>query len=158
MSKNNGKKSGSAVVFWLGIKKKILRRWCQLKKETPALRYVDMVNGNIPGNAFKIGPRSKRVEKRLAYLYSQASRTKANLNMSGSHSKRFEDEGKVAKVSILKSDVISAEKWEPSLSIMERILKEAKEEIGQWRKKYQNLQEENKNYTMKCLQRSQVKM
>ena len=99
-----------------------------------------MVNGNIPGNAFKIGPRSRRVEKRLTYHYSEASRTKANLNRSGSRSKRFEDEEKYTKVSILKSDVISAEKWETSLSIMEGVMKESKEEIGQWRKKYQNLQ------------------
>ena len=136
------RQGGSEVVFWLGIRKKVLRRWCQLKKETPGLKYVDMVNGNIPGNAFKIDPESKRVEKRLTYHCSQASSAKANLNRSGSLSKRFEDEEKVIKVSILKSDVISVEKWEASLSMMERRLKEAKEEIGQWREKYQNLEKE----------------
>ena len=64
------------------------------------------------------------------------------MNRSGSRSKRFEDEEKIIKVSILKSDVISVEKWETSLSVMERRLKEAKEEIGQWREKYQNLEKE----------------
>ena len=108
----------SEVVFWLGIRKKVLRRWSQLKKETPGLKYVDMVNGNIPGNTFKIDPESKRVEQRLTYHCSQALTTKANLNRSGSHSKRFEDEEKIIKVSILKSDVISVEKWEASLSVM----------------------------------------
>ena len=93
-------------------------RWSQLKKETPGLKYVDMVNGNIPGNTFKIDPESKRVEQRLTYHCSQALTTKANLNRSGSHSKRFEDEEKIIKVSILKSDVISVEKWEASLSVM----------------------------------------
>ena len=63
------------------------------------------------------------------------------MNRSGSLSKRFEDE-EVIKVSILKSDVISVEKWKESLSMMERRLKEAKEEIGQWRVKYQNLEKE----------------
>ena len=70
------RQGGSEVVFWLGIRKKVLRRWCQLKKETPGLKYVDMVNGNIPGNAFKIDPESKRVEKRLTYHCSQASSAK----------------------------------------------------------------------------------
>ena len=41
-----------------------------------------------------------------------------------------------------KSDVISVEKWEAGLSMMERRLKEAEEEIGQWREKYQNLEKE----------------
>ena len=133
----------SKVVFWLGIRRKVLRRWCQLKKETPGLKYVDMVNGNIPGNTFKIDPECKRVEKRLTYHCSQALTTKANLNRSGSHSKRFEDEEKIIKVSILKSDVISVEKWEASLNVIEKRLKEAKEEIGQWQEKYQNLEKEN---------------
>ena len=50
-------------------------------------------------------------------------------------------------------------KWESSLSMMERRLKEAKEEIGQWSKKYQNSEKEKEElYTMKCLQRSPVSM
>ena len=122
---------GSEVVFWLGIRKKVLGRWCQLKKETPGLNYVDMVNGNIPENSFKTDPESKRVEKRLTYHYSQAASTKANLNRSGSHSQSLEEKEKVAKVSILKSKVIPVEKWEASLNMMEGRLKEAEEEIGQ---------------------------
>ena len=47
------------VVFWLGIRKKVLRRWCELQKETSGLKHVDMVNENIPGNTFKIDPESK---------------------------------------------------------------------------------------------------
>ena len=43
---------------------------------------------------------------------------------------------------MLKNDNISVEKWEATLSMMERRLKEAKEEIGQWRKKYQNSEKE----------------
>ena len=117
-----------------------------------------MVNGNSPGNTFKIDPENKKVEKRSTYHCSQASSTKANLSRTGSRSKRSEDEEKVIKVSILRSDVVSVEKWEASLSMMERRLKEAKEEIGQWGKKYQSLEKKKKNNTMKCLQRSQVSM
>ena len=47
------------VVFWLGIRRKVLRRWCKLQKETSGLKHVDMVNENIPGNTFKIDPESK---------------------------------------------------------------------------------------------------
>ena len=101
------------------------------KKEIPGLNYVDIVYGNIPGNSFKIDPESKGVEKPLTYHCSQASSRKDNLNRSGSHSKRLEEEEKVAKVSILKSKVIPVEKWEASLNMMEGRLKEAEEEIGQ---------------------------
>ena len=52
----------SEVVFWLGIRRKALSRWCQLQKETSGLKHVDMVNENIPRNTFKIDPESKRVE------------------------------------------------------------------------------------------------
>ena len=90
-----------------------------------------MVNGNIPGNTFKIDPESKRVlEKSLTYHCSQELSRKANLNRTRGTGvfKRFEDEEKVMEVSIiniiiLKSDVISVEKWEASLSMMERRLK-----------------------------------
>ena len=61
------RKGGSDVVFWLGIRKKALRRWCQLQKQTSGLKHVDMVNEKIPRNTFKIDPESKRVEKRLTY-------------------------------------------------------------------------------------------
>ena len=73
------------------------------------------------------------------------------MNRCGSRSKRFENEEKVMKVSILRSGVISVEKWEASLSMMERRLKEAKEEIGQWGEKYQNLEREKEELYNKIL-------
>ena len=39
-------------------------------------------------------------------------------------------------------------KWESSLSMMERRLKEAKEEIGHWSKKYQNSEKESTFFLM----------
>ena len=50
------------MVFWLGIRKRALRRWYQSHKGTSGLKHVDMVNENIPRNTFKIDPESKRVE------------------------------------------------------------------------------------------------
>ena len=52
------RQGGSEVVFWLAIRKKALRRWCQLQKGTSGLKHVDMVNENIPRNTFKIEPAS----------------------------------------------------------------------------------------------------
>ena len=59
------RQGGFEVVFWLGISKEALRRWCELQKETSGLKHVDMVIENIPRNTFKIDPESRRVEKRL---------------------------------------------------------------------------------------------
>ena len=151
------RQGGSEMVFGFGMRKKVLRRWSLLKKETPGHKHVDMVNENIPGNTFKIDPERMRLEKRLTYHRFQASSTIANLDRSGSRANGFEDEEKVIKVSFLKSDVISVEKWEAGLSMMERKLKEAEEEIGQWREKYKNLEKERVR-TVKCLQNSQVNM
>ena len=90
------------MVFWLGMKKKVLRRWYHLTKETPRHKHIDMVDENIPGNTFKIDPERMRVEKRSTYHRFQASSTIAKLDRSGSRSNGFEDEEKVIKVSFLK--------------------------------------------------------
>ena len=39
---------GSEVVFWLGIGKKVLRRWCQLKEETLVLSMLTWSMGTSP--------------------------------------------------------------------------------------------------------------
>ena len=122
-----------------------MRKWYQLKKETPGLRYIDIVNGNIPGNAFKIDPENKRVENRLTCHCSEAFIKKIGLNRSGSSSKRLQDEEKIIKVALLKTDIISVERWEASLTTMEKKLKEAKEEICQWKEKCQNLEKEKED-------------
>jgi len=42
---------GDDVVFWLAIKNATLKRWQKLKKETPVIAYIDMLNGIIHGQS-----------------------------------------------------------------------------------------------------------
>ena len=51
------------MVFRLGIRKKALRSWCKLQKETSGLKHVDMVNQNIPENTFQIDPAESKSRK-----------------------------------------------------------------------------------------------
>ena len=78
------RQGGSEVGFWLGIRKKALRRWYQSQKENSGLKLVDIVNENIPKNSFKIKPESKRVEKLWTYHCSlNISIQKKNLIQTG---------------------------------------------------------------------------
>ena len=45
---------GNEVLFWLAVKNAALMQWHKLKKDTPGLAYIDILNGIIPGHAFKI--------------------------------------------------------------------------------------------------------
>ena len=45
---------GDEVVFSLAIKNTALIQWHKLKKETPSIAYIDMLNGIIPDHALKI--------------------------------------------------------------------------------------------------------
>ena len=116
-----------------------------LKKKTLGMKYVDMLNGTIPGNAFKIDRESNRVESRLAIHCATAFKTRNRLNRSASAAKRKEQEEKNCKLAILKNDIITIEKWEASITLMEQKLKDAKEEISNWKKKYENLEKEKED-------------
>ena len=74
---------GNEVVFWLTIKNATLIQWHKLKKETPGFAYIDMLNGIIPGQAFKISRESDRIERRLSNRCSAATITNQTLNRKG---------------------------------------------------------------------------
>lgn len=77
------REGGNEVVFWLAIKNAALIQWHKLKKETPGIAYIDMLNGIIPGQAFKISRESDRIERRLSNRCSAASITNQTLNRKG---------------------------------------------------------------------------
>ena len=63
------------VVFSLAIKNTALIQWQKLKKGTPSIAHIDMLNGIIPGHALKISWESDRIEGRLLKHCSAASIT-----------------------------------------------------------------------------------
>ena len=97
------------------IKNTALIQWHKLKKETPSIAYIDMLNGIIPGHAFKISWESDWIEGRLPKYCSAASITNQILNRKGNCKNRKGHEEKLCRLTILKSKVISVEKWEVDL-------------------------------------------
>ena len=57
------REGGNEVVFWLAIKNAALIQWHKLKQETPGIAYIDVLNGVIPGQAFKISQESDQIEQ-----------------------------------------------------------------------------------------------
>ena len=102
-----------------------------------------MLNGTIPGNAFKIDRESNRMESLLTIHCATAFKTRIRLNRSASTAKRKEQEEKNCKLAISKNDI--TEKWEASITLMEQKLKDAKEEMSNWEKKYENLEKEKED-------------
>ena len=136
------REAGFEVVLWLGIRQKALIKWYEMKQRAEEFKYIDMPNGSIPANAFKIDRESKRIEDRLACYSAAAVSERNQLNRKGSLAKRREHENSICKVAILKNDIISIEHWESNLSPLEKRLNEAKEEVCNWRKKHDNLEKE----------------
>ena len=82
-------------MFWLAIKNAALIQWHKLKKETPGIAYIDLLNGSIPGQAFKISRDSDRIERQLSNRFYAASITNQTLNRIGNCKNRKEHEEKL---------------------------------------------------------------
>ena len=61
------REGGNEVVFSLAIKNTTLIQWHKLKKETPSISYINMLNEIIPGHALKI--RAQLFKGRLALAW-----------------------------------------------------------------------------------------
>lgn len=104
------REGGNEVVFWLAIKNAALIQWHKLKKEMPG-----MLNGIIPSHVFKISQESDQIEGRLPKRCSAASITNQTPNRKGNCKNRKGHEEKLCRLAILKSELISVEKWEVDL-------------------------------------------
>jgi len=142
---------GNDVVFWIGIQNVALIKWHKVKKETPALTYVDLLNGLIPGQAFKIDRNCERIESRLSGRCCAVSSIQQSLNRKGNSLKRKEHEKKIYRMVVLKSEVYSVERWEADINLMESKFKKAEEEICDWRRKFKDLEKEKEKLVEEML-------
>ena len=80
------RKKGREVLFWLQIKSECLAAWRRQLLDRPAGvgRYIDLVNLNMPGNAFRLNPSSMRLESRLYEIGNLAEAKRKTLNWNGS--------------------------------------------------------------------------
>ena len=142
------REGGNELVFSLAIKNTALIQWHKLKKETPCIAYIDMLNGIIPDHALKISGERDRIEGRLSKHCSVASIIDQILNRKGNFKNRKGHEEKLCRLTILKSKVIPLEKWEVDLCAIQSKLEK---EICNWKAKYENLVEEKEKLAEKML-------
>jgi len=63
------RENGNEVVFWLRIKQEAFSNWRREKLSgslPPGVLYIDLVNLSIPGDAFRLSRKSKRLETQLS--------------------------------------------------------------------------------------------
>ncbi len=101
---------GNDVVFWIGIQNEALIQWHKVKRVTPALTYVNLLNGLIPGHAFKIVRNCERIESRLSGRCCAVSCIQPSLNRTGNSLKRKQHGKNIYKLAVLKSEVYSVER------------------------------------------------
>lgn len=135
------------VIYFMSIRNAILFHWHNAKCAENS--YVDLLNSIIPDKSIKIKSSSKRVEDRLRYQCWQVSKHFKKLQIKGSTEKRARFIDEWSKVSILVSDVVTNAEMENELHKKDREMQEMQERleylysgIEQWKRKYNNLEEE----------------
>ena len=105
--------SGDQVMYWMNINNSVLLQWYTSKSGQK--KYVDFLNEVIPNGLIKVKRTSSRIEDRLRFQCSKASKQVKKLNLKGSKAKRVTFLNSMSKVSILASDVVSAAEMEEEI-------------------------------------------
>ena len=161
------REKGNEVLFWLQIKSDALASWKKLLNvQTGVGRFINMVNLNIPGNAFRLNPSSERLESRLYELGNLAEAKRKLLNKKGSPKQRKAFLASYKKISVLAGEVIRVDEWRTKIFNLEEKLGLAKEEINHWREKFHDLEKEKeklfeemlseKNLNLSCKEESEL--
>ena len=147
------REKGREVLFWLQIKSECLAAWRRqlLDRQTRVGRYIDLVNLNIPGNAFRLNPSSERLESRLYELGNLAEAKRKTLNKKGSPKQRKEFLASYKKVAVLAEEVINVNEWTSKIFKLEEELGLAKEEIDNWKQQFHDLEEEKQKLFQEML-------
>ena len=147
------REKGREVLFWLQIKSECLAAWRRqlLDRQKGVGRYIDLVNLNIPGNAFRLNPSSKRLESRLYELGNLAEAKRKTLNKKGSPTQRKEFLASYKKVAVLAEEVIKVDEWSSKIFKLEEELGLEKEEIINWKQQFHDLEEEKQRLFQEML-------
>ena len=139
------REKGNEVLFWLSIKSDSLATWRRQlvsDESQTGVQYIDLVNHNIPGDAFRLNRNSKRLESRLYELGNLVETKRKALNKKGSPKQRKEFFASYKKIAVLKDEVISVDEWTSEICKLEQKLELAKQEIDNWKQKFHDLEKE----------------
>lgn len=132
------REKGTEVLFWLKLQCESLTAWRkQLSdKQTVVSRYIDLVNLNIPGNAFRLNSSSERLESRLYELSNLAEARRKALNKKGSPKQRKEFQASYKKIAVLAEEVITVDEWTSEIFKLEEKLSLQKKKLTTGKKDF----------------------
>lgn len=151
------RKSGNEVVFWLKIKMEALVSWRRsMVCSSQSLKYIELMNLSIPGDAFRLNKESVRLEKQFSRIATDSENKRKALNKMGNLKKRKEFLESWKKVAILKDDIITVEQWESELSDLEQQLKTAESQIEELKEKYSDIEKEKQELFLEMLKEKEA--
>lgn len=141
--------AGDQVVYRMAIRNTILLQWASLKDSEK--NHIDLLNDILPGTVLRIKRDSERMKERLQVTTIRLTGNLREKNRSGSKEQRNKILNRWTNLSILAGDVMNSGEMEEELKrreakatvLMER-LQECYGEVDEWRKKYENLEDEKK--------------
>lgn len=141
--------AGDQVVYRMAIRNTILLQWASLKDSEK--NHIDLLNDILPGTVLRIKRDSERMKERLQVTTIRLTGSLREKNRSGSKEQRNKILNRWTNLSILAGDVMNSGEMEEELKrreakatvLMER-LQECYGEVDEWRKKYENLEDEKK--------------
>lgn len=141
--------AGDQVVYRMAIRNTILLQWASLKDSEK--NHIDLLNDILPGTVQRIKRDSERMKERLQVTTIRLTGSLREKNRYGSKEQRNKILNSWTNLSILAGDVMNSGEMEEELKrreakatvLMER-LQECYGEVDEWRKKYENLEDEKK--------------
>ena len=132
----NQAKAENEVIYTFSIKNALLLSIAN----KPTGNYVEIINNLIPDGVIKIKEDSKQISEQIRVLCWKINEKTEKLRRS----ERNDFLEEFSKLSILVSDVLTAWEYEQDKKRMEKKAVELNESMENWKKKYENLEEEKR--------------
>ena len=115
------------------------------------VRYIGLVNLNIPGNVFRLNRNSQRLESRLYELGNLAETKRKALNKEGSPNQRKEFYASdYTKIAVLKDEVITVDEWTSELCKLEQKLELENKKLTTGSKNFMIFKKRKRRYFKRC--------
>ena len=153
------RESGNEVVFWLKIKLETLACWRRdvlSSLKAGGVYYIDLVNVNIPGDAFRLNRESVRLETQLSKICIDAENKRKIVNRKGSLKQRQIFLERWTKIAVWRNDIITVEEWKSEVGSLVHKLEVAEAHIEEWKQKYADIEKENEVLFLEMLEEKKI--
>ena len=126
------------------------RRQLVSDESQTGVQYIDLVNLNIPGDAFRLNRNSKRLESRLYELGNLVETKRKALNKKSSPKQRNEFFASYKKIAVLKDEVITVDEWTSEICKLEQKLGLQYKKWTTGSKNFMILKKKKRSYLKRC--------